>query len=435
MGNFEEIPPTQEQINALTNLLTALAKKYTIDPSAKEIYHQPSSTYPYMTHKELYTIVGHGDIAATACPGKYMKELMPLIRGEVNKRMKEGEKSDIHIPDTEQTDTILFYTGDTNTTSSLHLTASTFGGRLLELKAMQAEILQKALRVSREIYTGTLPNATNISDKLTYKYSLEEVKELIHQDISVLLYELTTKYTTFTVQCKNLCDLQIDGGSYQRPSAIISFLPEGMYITRDVATNAFSATEISISSPDDIVEISNYDRTSYAGIPRNTFHGKLIFQKGNYKTVEGTLKNDFIVINQLPFMDYMRGIVETNDTEHLEKNKVMAMISKNYALFYLGKKNIHPSIPENANFSAIDSPEMFQKYVGAGVERTLTKRYQALEETKNQIVLYDGILPILPYFSCSAGFTLSAREKYGRADTPYLQSVFDFSSCGTFQGH
>jgi hypothetical protein len=84
----------------------------------------------------------------------------------------------------------------------------------------------------------------------------------------------------------------------------------------------------------------------------------------------------------------LKGVVETNDQEHLEKNKVMALIAKNYALFYLDKKNIHPSIPENASFSAIDSPEMFQKYVGAGAEKTLTKRYEALEATKNQIVLY-----------------------------------------------
>jgi hypothetical protein len=55
--------------------------------------------------------------------------------------------------------------------------------------------------------------------------------------------------------------------------------------------------------------------------------------------------------------------VETNDTETLEKNKVMAMISKNYALFYLNKENVHPNIPRDANYTAIDDPDFFQKYV------------------------------------------------------------------------
>lgn len=85
----------------------------------------------------------------------------------------------------------------------------------------------------------------------------------------------------------------------------------------------------------------------------------------------------------------MKGIVETNDTEHLEKNKVMAVISKTYALFYLEKKNLHPSIPAEAEYTAVDSADIFQKYAGAGVEKTLTKREQALIATENLIPLYD----------------------------------------------
>jgi peptidoglycan hydrolase-like amidase len=45
------------------------------------------------------------------------------------------------------------------------------------------------------------------------------------------------------------------------------------------------------------------------------------------------------------------------------------------------------------------------------LEKTLTKWYQALEATRNEVVMYNGYLPILPYFNCSAGFTLSAEEK------------------------
>ncbi|MDR2189703.1 MAG: N-acetylmuramoyl-L-alanine amidase [Candidatus Peribacteria bacterium] len=68
MGNFEETEPSQAQIDALTDLLTALAKQYHIDPTAQEQYFQPSSSAPYMSVKTLSTIVGHGDIAPTACP-------------------------------------------------------------------------------------------------------------------------------------------------------------------------------------------------------------------------------------------------------------------------------------------------------------------------------------------------------------------------------
>ncbi|MDR0370027.1 MAG: hypothetical protein LBH96_06090 [Candidatus Peribacteria bacterium] len=305
----------------------------------------------------------------------------------------------------------------------------------MKIKEQQPQLLQAVVDIVRERYKGTLPNATNTSNKLTHKYTLADIKELINQEISVLLYELTTEYTTFDIKCEQLCTIQIDGESYQRPSFTVSFIADKLYIQKEQSSDTFAANEINITSQNELIEITNYNRTSYAGIPRNTFRGSLRFEISDYRTLKGETKHAPILINTLPFMDYMKGIVETNDTEHLEKNKVMAMISKNYALFYLGKRNLHPSIPVTANFSAIDSPDMFQKYVGAGAEKTLTKRYQALEATKNQIILYNATLPILPYFSCSAGFTLSAKEKYGRLDTPYLKSVYDFSACNDFSGH
>ena len=113
----------------------------------------------------------------------------------------------------------------------------------------------------------------------------------------------------------------------------------------------------------------------------------------------------------------------------------MAMISKNYALFYMNKENTHPSISQDANYTAIDDPDFFQKYVWAGLEKTLKKWYQALNATKDQIVMYDNYLPILPYFNCSPWFTLSAEEKRGWIDTPYLKSIYDFDVCDDFAWH
>jgi peptidoglycan hydrolase-like amidase len=203
----------------------------------------------------------------------------------------------------------------------------------------------------------------------------------------VLLYELTTQYKTFEIKCEEYCLVEIDHQlTYLRPFQATITLANDEISIQSEQFPATKAQQILIGA--NMVEITNYTRKSYAGIPRNTFRGLLIFQKDTYKTTDGTQKTGFVVINQLPFSDYLKGIVETNDQEHLEKNKVMALIAKNYALFYLGKKNLHPNIPEQASYVAIDSPEMFQKYVGAGAEKTLTKRYEALEATKNQVVMY-----------------------------------------------
>jgi len=34
-----------------------------------------------------------------------------------------------------------------------------------------------------------------------------------------------------------------------------------------------------------------------------------------------------------------------------------------------------------------------------------------LSDIQHKVVMYDNYVPILPYFSCSAGFTWSAQEK------------------------
>jgi len=47
----------------------------------------------------------------------------------------------------------------------------------------------------------------------------------------------------------------------------------------------------------------------------------------------------------------------------MEKAKAMALIIKNYTLFYINKKNIHPSIPQTASYNMIDDARIFQKFV------------------------------------------------------------------------
>lgn len=98
-------------------------------------------------------------------------------------------------------------------------------------------------------------------------------------------------------------------------------------------------------------------------------------------------------------------------------------------MFYIDGSNEHPSIPADAEYNAVDDPRIFQKYLGAGFESYGKQRLIALEKTKHMYITYDGYLPILPYFHCSAGFTKSAKDNFGRTDTPWLQSSLDVATC------
>ena len=434
--NFEDDVPTEAQLSSLINLTTAIARYYNIDPLWKtNTFEINTSKEPYVTVKENYNIMWHENIKATACPGENLYQFIPKLRDEVAFRLENWIVWDTPLPSSrlkilkEQKEAKQSaFSSTKNKTSN-----TSFSESFIELQNKKPKILKEAWELLKNQYKWNFKKASETINKITKKYSINDVKTLINKDISVLLYELTTKYDSFDINCEWKCIFNIDWINYNWDWATLTFLSNKINIKSD---RNISANKVKVKSAIwGTVKISNYNRKSYVWIPWNVFKWELLFEKWTYPLKSGEQKSGFIVINTLPFSEYMRWIVETNDTETLEKNKVMAMISKNYALFYLNKENIHPSISKNANYTAIDDPDFFQKYVWAWLENTLSKRYQALDATKNQIVMYDDYLPILPYFSCSVWFTLSGKDKWWRNDTPYLQSTYDFDSCNNFEWH
>ena len=67
-GNFEDAPPAPQQIEALVGLLVHLARRYDIAPEAIE---------------------GHRHYARTLCPGARLNALLPDIRRDVARALRE----------------------------------------------------------------------------------------------------------------------------------------------------------------------------------------------------------------------------------------------------------------------------------------------------------------------------------------------------------
>lgn len=441
MGNFQYDTPTVEQMKSLVNLTTAVAKYYHIDPHGYTYtFSINTEEEPYVVAEKNPNIMWHKNIKSTACPGANLYKYLPQIRDEVLLRMKRWTVWNADLPKkraNELKNSNINQNKQVNSSSNLKENTpklNNFPQHLLDLKKNKPEILEDAVKSARNNFKWNLTKASNKISKITKRYTINDVKNIINQNISVLLYELTTNYNSFEIMCDMSCIFNIDGINYNRTWATLTLLTNKIQINSD---RSLSANKVSVKSSMSnwTVKISNYNRKSYVWILWNSFKWELKFEKWTYPLKNWDQKSGFIVVNTLPFSEYMKWIVETNDTETLEKNKVMAMIAKNYALFYIDKENIHPNISKDATYTAIDDPNFFQKYVWAWLEKTLTKRYQALNETKNQIVMYDWYLPILPYFNCSAGFTLSAEEKWWWIDTPYLKSVYDFKWCDNFAWH
>lgn len=139
---------------------------------------------------------------------------------------------------------------------------------------------------------------------------------------------------------------------------------------------------------------------------------------------------ELVIINELPLGLYLRGIGETIEDEeetHPEKKKVIAVVSRSYAGYYLDHRKAYAQY-QDPPFTGDDDPDSFQKYIGAGFEQRAPNWIQAVLDTCSQVVVYDGAIAKTPYFHSSNGRnqTYSAEEKWGWTDTPYLVSVEDY---------
>lgn len=77
-GNFDKEYPTDNQIQSLVDLLTALCKIYHMEPTSA-------------------TIVGHRDVNKTDCPGDHLYALLPEIRHDVKVRLFADTLKDTHV--------------------------------------------------------------------------------------------------------------------------------------------------------------------------------------------------------------------------------------------------------------------------------------------------------------------------------------------------
>lgn len=421
LGNFDVQQPTNETLDALVKLLAVLAKKYNIDPLARTMYHEEIKTAPYITSSENYTIAWHRDAGSTSCPGENIYTILPTIRQEVKEKMKD-----------------ITLVSASNKPSASVVTWTVSNATQLSYKFLQAigKSKEATMKKQKNIYIKEhkITLTTPKQKKIIYAISQQEAKELLKKNISVLLYELSTRFNTYKIVCKEWCTIVSDTKTRTTTGWTITTTGDQVIFTDKKTT--YTGTTLNIHSKW-LITITNYKRKSYAWIARNTFRWSLIIKKQPIVPLNGKLRTQYVVINELPIADYLKGIVETNDTEGIEKNKVMAIIAKTYALFYMKPENKHPSIPSWAEYTAIDHPDIFQKYVGAWLEKTLKKWPLALEATKDKLLMYSWNVPILPYFSCSAGFTWSAGEKRWRNDTAYLASTYDPGKCdtGKFSGH
>lgn len=394
--NFETIDPTQAQVNSLTTLATSVSKRYKINPLAETYYFKASSTFPYIKAEKHESIAGHRDAWSTACPGQHLYALLWDIRSTVASRLAAQWASIMPTP---------IVTDPSN------------------LSAVKSSYITE--------YWFT-PSKSSIK-RLDWAPKVSNIPTIIKKPLSVLLYDASTSLEERSLSCSQACTVRIN--NTVRTASSLKVQKSWKQFSVMIWTRKFLSSKFAVST-NGLITITNYNRASWS-IKLNTFRQALLFAYAPMKKIDQDAADQHQVINVVSLDNYMKWIGEASDSQSQTKANVLALLSKWYILYYAGWTIKHPSLPTWALYVITDDPRISQKYNGAWWEGVGKKRATALLQTNGAYIAYNGILPILPYFHCSAWFTWSAAEKRWWTDTPYLKSVLDsWWDCGwDFEWH
>jgi len=183
-----------------------------------------------------------------------------------------------------------------------------------------------------------------------------------------------------------------------------------------VANNQTTATSSYLrfesGNPNTVFEIASYEnRPAWnTSLNDNKFLGKL---EVRYASATDRLW----VINELGIESYLKGLAESSNNSPLEYQKALLTAARTYAMYHYNQGTKHAS--ENFTLDATYD----QVYKGYGSQIRLPNVVTAVDQTRGQIVTYNGELAITPYFSYSDGRTRSWQEVWGGTAKPWLVSV------------
>ncbi|SHH14298.1 SpoIID/LytB domain-containing protein [Tepidibacter thalassicus] len=185
-----------------------------------------------------------------------------------------------------------------------------------------------------------------------------------------------------------------------------------------------------VSSDDNLVEILNenndiifiydsskdiciYSENDIISVDGKRYRGSILFKRID--------NNNMIVINRLKLEEYLYGVVpkEMSGSWPIEALKAQAIAARNYAIMNMGKY-------KDYGFDLTDDINC-QVYGGYDAEHPNSNK--AVDETKNEIMIYNGKIVDALYHSNSGGKTENSENIWSNK-VPYLRGVEDSYSIG-----
>lgn len=124
------------------------------------------------------------------------------------------------------------------------------------------------------------------------------------------------------------------------------------------------------------------------------------------------------IVNDVMVEDYLKGVVpsESSASWPEESLKAQTLAARTYALSNWKRR-------DSLGFDLMATTSD-QVYNGMGAEQASTNK--AIEETSGQVILFNGKPINALFFSCSGGYTDSAKEVWKENGMPYIQPAIDY---------
>jgi len=196
------------------------------------------------------------------------------------------------------------------------------------------------------------------------------------------------------------------------PVQIIYDFSGKIFTLKNARLNLSVTGEVQFKALDDstIFTVLSLDRRTSDGINDNKYRDGIILRQAD---TTGRLW----VINRLPMEHYLWGIAETSNISPLDYIKSIIVAARTYATY-------HYLNPYKYNgYFTMQATTADQLYRGYQSELRRPRVVQAVNETKGQVLTYQGDVVVTPYFGHSDGRTRSWSSVFGGKDKPWLTPV------------
>ena len=122
-------------------------------------------------------------------------------------------------------------------------------------------------------------------------------------------------------------------------------------------------------------------------------------------------------INELAMENYLKGLAETSNDSPIEYQKALITAARTYAMYHYNRGTKHA-----AEYFTLDAT-YDQVYKGYNSQLRLPNVSLAVEQTKGQVVTYNGQVVVTPYFSYSDGHTRNWEDVWGGSPVAWCRSV------------